>query len=188
MRNQKLVLENHKFVKYIFYNDHYNKYANGNDEDILSEGYLGLCEAADRYDERIGDFGKYASWYIRGYMNSYIKHNMLGQISSHSSKLHKPILYSSLNASVNDEEGDTLLSDLIPDKTQNIDDMISYIETRNKLYEAYEKSSKKHGIDILKLKELEFNSMKIAKILDISKQRVSQIESKAKKIYEKCAK
>ena len=42
--------------------------------------------------------------------------------------------------------------------------------------------------DILKLKELEFNGMEIAKILDISKQRVSQIESKAKKIYEKCAK
>lgn len=42
-------------------------------QDLMQEGYLGLIEAAKRYDPCIGvQFTSYASWWIRKYIREYI--------------------------------------------------------------------------------------------------------------------
>ena len=44
-----------------------------NNEDLMQEGYIGLIEAARRYDPTMGvRFDSYASWWIRKYVREYI--------------------------------------------------------------------------------------------------------------------
>lgn len=43
--------------------------------DAIQEGFLGLCKAAERYDSNLSKFSTYATTYIRGYMQTFLRNN-----------------------------------------------------------------------------------------------------------------
>lgn len=59
-----------------------NKYGqNKFNQDLEQEGQLGLILAREKYNPSIGDFHKYAQWYIKGYMQNFLtKHSRLVKI------------------------------------------------------------------------------------------------------------
>lgn len=62
MTKQQLIEDNMNLVYFII-NKYYPKYIN--DEDIVQCGMVGLCQAADKWDEQKGAFSTYASRSIR---------------------------------------------------------------------------------------------------------------------------
>lgn len=66
MRNQKLIDENIELVYYIVHK-HYPTFVD--DEDIIQCGMLGLCKAANTWDENKSTFSTYAGKCIRNEIN-----------------------------------------------------------------------------------------------------------------------
>ena len=72
MLNENLVL-NYLKIPYTVYNEKFRMYKHL-EEDLISEGWLGLCVASTKYNSDIKEsFTNYAFKYVRGYMYHYIK-------------------------------------------------------------------------------------------------------------------
>lgn len=72
MLNETLVL-NYLKIPHIVYNEKFRMYAHLK-EDLISEGWLGLCVASTKYNNDIKEsFTNYAFKYVKGYMYHYVK-------------------------------------------------------------------------------------------------------------------
>lgn len=72
MLNETLVLKYLK-IPYTVYNEKFRMYKHL-EEDLISEGWLGLCVASTKYNNNIKEsFTNYAFKYVKGYMYRYIK-------------------------------------------------------------------------------------------------------------------
>ncbi len=74
-----LAKDNHKLVPY-FAKPYFNKYPTlrtHHRKDLIQEGYIGLMKACEKFDESRGfKLSTYSSWWIRKYMNDYIKNHI----------------------------------------------------------------------------------------------------------------
>lgn len=75
----KLIEDNLKLVPYVVHK-HFKGYISISEEkrdDLISEGYIYLCKAADRYDTNLGyTFSTYAVRYIWGSLSRYVKYEI----------------------------------------------------------------------------------------------------------------
>lgn len=68
-QRDSLILDNIALVRYIAYKEYTNI-----DEDVISEGTIGLIKAADKYDPvHEVKFSTFAAEYIRGYISTYFR-------------------------------------------------------------------------------------------------------------------
>lgn len=72
MNKKKLVEDNINLVYYLI-NKHYPTFLQN--EDVVQEGMLGLCLAADTYDESKSKFSTFASWCILNQIRYYFREN-----------------------------------------------------------------------------------------------------------------
>lgn len=91
LNRDKLVEDNLKFVHYILRKNF--KVSNDLYEDCFQEGCLGLCLAAERFDESKGlSFTTYASSYIIGYIQTFLRKNTLLKVPRQLIDLYAKIL------------------------------------------------------------------------------------------------
>jgi RNA polymerase sigma factor (sigma-70 family) len=112
MNKDKLIEENMNLVYHVIHK-YYPTFIR--DEDVVQEGFLGLCQAADRYEEGKSKFSTYASTVILNQIRLYFKREL-----KHPEKL-------SLEYEIHDKDGGTtMLHDIIADE-QGIK-MFDYVE------------------------------------------------------------
>ena len=159
MTQNKLIEDNMKLV-YFTINKHYPTYIN--DEDVTSEGMVGLCKAAKYYDESKGEFSTYAVMCIKNTISNYlVKQN---------SRI-KPL---SIDYEIPLEEGDgSTFGDTLPDEnSEKLFDRLErdiFVSTLNKR----EQRIINHLYNGLTHRE-------IAKLEGVHTSRISQIISRIK--------
>ena len=146
-------------------------FLNGNSydnyEDIVSEGFLGLCHAAERYDDSCGTrFSTYAYQVIRGYMLRYIRLRTNGPISTYIDRHGgKEVLrnceYVYLDQTIENfsRGGESQVHDLIASKDQRMDDVVFIKEIIEALKEKFSDDEVKMYIMYI----IGFESKEIAK-------------------------
>ena len=154
-------------------------------QDLMQEGYIGLVEAAKRYDPATGvQFDSYASWWIRKYVREYIiRHGQTVSLPFTNKDVFDHITQD-VEAACYEEDGDVItFADMLTDGATTETDLIRQ-EEHQRLKEAIEKLSPREqqiirqiygiGCKVVPMKE-------IAKGLGLSYDRV-------KKLHEKCIK
>lgn len=151
MNKSKLIEANMKLVHYLI-NKYYSTYSNN--EDVIQEGMVGLCYAAEHFDESRGKFSTYASKCILNNIRSYFRKN-----AKHNNVL-------SLDYEVNNDDGDIVsFSDLIVgEKDVDLSNLNFY-----KFYETIDFGDR-YIVDNIATK----STSEIAKDLEISPQLVSK--------------
>ena len=97
-----------------------------NQADLMQEGYIGLIEAARRYDPTTGvQFTSYASWWVRKYMRGWMLNNsQIVRLSSKTKDYYKP-LTEDIETPLYEEEGDLIrYADILTDGTTAETDLI----------------------------------------------------------------
>lgn len=166
----KLVTDNVKLVYYVYNRFGKSRIIESNKEDLLSEGMLGLCQAANTFDEsRKTKFCTYATLCIRNAMLMYLR------------KLRKYTPHEiSLNDSVGkDSDGNELTwADVIEDESVSEDGMIEKI-----IFDEFEKKQKPIDKIILREKKKGASQKEIGALLGISQSYVSRRIKNMKEKY-----
>lgn len=143
-------------------------------EDLIQEGYLGLMEAAERYDfnnSRKALFMTYALYWVRQRISRYGKYRSRKR---EDVSIHTPI-------GDDLEIGDTLQEQ--EDFVCKIEESIYFQELKNEIHIAIRENLTLRQREVLELKfgfEIkEMSRNEIAKVLGICSQRVDVIESSA---------
>ncbi|MBQ0090630.1 MAG: sigma-70 family RNA polymerase sigma factor, partial [Prevotellaceae bacterium] len=78
-------------------------------QDLMQEGYIGLVEAAKRYDPNTGvQFDSYASWWVRKYVREYMLNNsQIVRLSVKTKDYLRPIT-EDIETPLYAEEGDVI--------------------------------------------------------------------------------
>ena len=108
--------------------------------DLMQEGYIGLVEAAKRYDPTTGvQFDSYASWWVRKYIREYMLNNsQIVRLSVKTKDYLRPIT-EDIETPLYAEEGDVIrYADILTDGATVETDLIKQ-EQHQWLREAIEK-------------------------------------------------
>lgn len=148
---QKLINENMNLVYFVI-----NKYYPSlrGDEDIIQAGMLGLCMAADKFDESKSQFSTYASSCISGQIVKEIRRRAK----------HNGVL--SLDYEYNTEEDTTTLADMVEGYTDL--DVIEYANIS-----AFTDTLSERDYEIFELSKEGLTVTQIGETLGISNQSVS---------------
>lgn len=158
MTSQQLVEDNMNLV-YGLISKEFPTYLN--DEDIIQSGMLGLCKAADKWDEDKGNFSTYA-WYS-------IRNTILSEFKARAK--HHGVL--SLDYEVNGDDGDRVPFGSFIVGQEDVGyvdadvDLELLTETQRKVFELYRK-----GVQ----------TKEIASTLGVSRQCVWQTMRKIRKL------
>lgn len=168
----KLITDNVKLVYYVYNRFGKSPLMERNKDDLISEGMLGLCQAANTFDESRGTkFCTYATLCIRNAMLMYLR------------KLRK---YTPYEVSINDivgrdNDGNELTwADVIEDESVSEDSMIERL-----VFEEFEKRQKPIDKVILCEKKKGASQKAIGSLLDISQSYVSRRIKNMKEKYPK---
>lgn len=114
---------------------------NPNDQqDLMQEGYIGLMEAAKRYDPSTGvQFDSYASWWVRKYMREYIiRYGQTVSLPFTRKDIFDHITQG-VDAVLYEEDGDAItFADCLPDDTDT-DAEQAHRQQLNRLREAIQR-------------------------------------------------
>lgn len=100
-------------------------------EDLMQEGYIGLIEAAKRYDPNTGvRFESYASWWVRKYMRLWMLNNsQIVRLSAKTDDYYKP-LTEDIEKPCYEEDGELICyADILTDGITPETDVIRQEET-----------------------------------------------------------
>lgn len=182
-QQRQLVLDNYNLPHFVMQTK-FSSYSVGSEEykDLVQEGYLGLCVAAERYVPGKAAFTTFSCNYIWGYIIRYLNLKMGWRFHYREREDTKfsHISYTSLNVSIdgtNPEAGE--LMDLIADRRNNYGELEAVMD----LKPAFQKAHKKYGLKILDMLMLGMDQREIQNILGISQPTISRIISKAESIY-----
>lgn len=150
-------------------------------EEMIQEGYLSLCTAAEKFDPSITEsFSSYAYKCCWGKMNVYYNKFNIGTYSERKDNKYIKKEVVSLDYVIFDEHNDKkYLSDIISYDHDNFEES-QLIED---LLKAFNEANEDYGVDILKLKLLGYKQIEIGNILGMNQSYVSRIIAKAYKIY-----
>lgn len=144
-------------------------------DDLVQEGFYGLLQALDNYDESSSLFYTFASLCIKREMERLIKSYSRNKqmVLNSAISINKPI----------DSEEDTFLEDVIPSK-ENIEDyIISEIDSK-RLYNL--KNEMPHEMAcIYELRINKFTNIEISELLDLPKKKVEKYVYRIKKLVNK---
>lgn len=122
---QQMALENQNLVYYWLNRMGITK-SNPLYEDFVQEGMLGLCMAAKTFDPQRGAFSTFASSYIKGYIQNYrATRCQPGGVNLTRKEYEKGVTvapFASLDVKYGEE--DTPLSEMIPDDSDIINDVL----------------------------------------------------------------
>ena len=161
---------------------------NPNDQqDLMQEGYIGLIEAAKRYDPSTGvQFESYASWWVRKYMREWIiRYGQTVSLPFTNEDIFDHIT-EDIDAVLYEEDGDAItFADCIADDTDT-DAEEEHRQQLNRLHEAIqglpEREQKiigqRYGIDCeaVPMKE-------VARRMGLSYDRVKKLHAKCVKEF-----
>lgn len=158
-------------------------------QDLMQEGYIGLMEAARRYDPTTGvQFDSYASWWVRKYMRAWMLNNsQIVRLSCKTEDYYKP-LTEDIETPLYEEEGDVIrYADILTDGTTAETDLIRQEEDQ-RLKEAIEKLSAREQQIICKIYGIgqkKIPQTQIAQQLGITPMTVWRIQDAALKKMKK---
>ena len=164
MTKQQLIEDNMNLVYFVI---HTNFPSYINDEDIVQTGMLGLCYAADKWDDSKSEFSTYAYRAIRGHI--------CREFRSRNKAKNSGAKVLSLDCEITDDgvDGLTLGETLVGASDVDFFDMS----------ELYEKSSDLDK-EILRLRKQGLNTVQIGKQVGRSSERIAQRLRRLKRIYD----
>ena len=144
-------------------------------EDLMQEGYYGLLQALDNYDERSSLFYTFASICIRREMERLIKSYSRNKqmVLNSAISLNKPL----------DNNEDTFIEDVIPSKDNIEEYVLSEIKSREIYDLKYEMPLEMSCVYELRLNR--FTNMEISNLLEIPKKKVEKYVYNIKKMVKK---
>ena len=163
---ERLVLENLKLVPYIYHRQFpKSEIVRLYEEELISEGYVGLIKAAKNFDADCGrQFSTFAGSCIRNQMLYHLRG--LKKFGGKEILLSTPICETS--------DGDTLrYEDVLIDKTD-------YAGTASVLLDAQNVSLTKRELEVLKMTSRGCKQKEIAKALGVTQSNVSRLLLKIK--------
>ncbi|MCQ2342677.1 MAG: sigma-70 family RNA polymerase sigma factor [Paludibacteraceae bacterium] len=155
---------------------------NNQREDLLQEGYIGLIEAAKRYDPTTGvQFASYASWWVRKYIREYMLNNsQIVRLPAKTKDYYKP-LTEDIETPLYEEEGDVIrYADILTDGTTAETDLIRQ-EEHQRLMDMIEKLSPREQQIIQQIYGIDCEAVpmkEVAKRMGLSYDRVKKIHAK----------
>jgi len=174
-----IVIKYLKLVHYVIHNSKFIDYNILDERDYFQFGIEGLSEAIDRFDPDFGTkFETYAIQRIRGKIIDELRKLSIKPRSLNTDP-NTDIVYSnvSLNYPVH-EEDNYLLCEILPDDTESPDVTLEKNEAKEMLIEAIKKLDERDRLIITLYYYENLNYKEIAKILDITVSRVSQVHSR----------
>lgn len=170
LAKDKLITDNVKLVYYVYNRLGKSPLIERNKDDLVAEGMLGLCKAANTFDEcRRIKFSTYATLCIRNEMLMYLR------------KLRKymPFEVSIYDSVGKDGDGNELTwADVIEDESVSEDSMIERM-----LFEEFEKKQQPIDQAILNEKKKGANQKRIGEVLGYSQSYISRRIKKMKEKY-----
>jgi len=170
------------YIKLVHYVIHNSKFVNLDildDRDYFQFGVEGLSEAIDRFDPDYGTkFETYAIQRIRGNIIDELRKLQI-KPRPLSNDNQKRVMYSnvSLNHSVDDEDG-YMLYEVLPDDSEIPDVTAEKNEAKELLVDAIKGLEERDRLIITLYYYENLNYKEIAKLLNITVSRVSQVHSR----------
>ena len=168
-----------KLVHYVIHNSKFINLEILDDRDYFQFGVEGLSEAIDRFDPTYGTkFETYAIQRIRGKIIDELRKLQIKPRPVAANKQEK-VMYSnvSLNHSVDDEDG-YMLYEVIPDDTEIPIETAEKNEAKDFLINAIKELDERDRLIITLYYYENLNYKEIAKVLNITVSRVSQVHSR----------
>jgi len=144
-------------------------------DDLVQEGYYGLLQALDNYDESSSLFYTFANLCIKREMERLIKSYSRNKqmVLNSAISINKPI----------DSEEDTYLEDVIPSKENIEDSIINEIDSK-RLYNLKNEMPFEMAC-IYELRINKFTNIEISELLDLPKKKVEKYIYRIKKLVNK---
>ena len=174
------------YTNLVHYVIHNSKFMNLNvveEKDYFQFGVEGLSEAIERFDPNFGTkFETYAIQRIRGKIIDELRKLQIKPRTNYLNQDPTKVIYKnvSIDQSYDADESFTL-ADVIPSEYELPDDEYNQNEKRNLLIEAIKELNERDRIIITLYYYEHMNYKEIAKVLDITVSRVSQLHSKIMK-------
>jgi RNA polymerase sigma factor for flagellar operon FliA len=176
---KKIVIKYLKLVHYVIHNSKFIDYNILDERDFFQFGIEGLCEAIDRFDPEFGTkFETYGIQRIRGKIIDELRKLSIKPRSLNTDP-NTDIVYSnvSLNYPVH-EDDNYALCEILPDDSEVPDVTLEKNEAKEMLVKAIKKLDERDRLIITLYYYENMNYKEIAKILDITVSRVSQVHSR----------
>lgn len=143
-------------------------------EDDIQNGIIGLCIAAQKYDESKGNFSAIASYEIRGHINSM--YNFKTRMASVSLEDHREVV--SLYQEVGDEEDSSTYEELVKDERRNTEEE-AVVEIMKEEIRKYLTDKEKRVFDIFVTGH--YSETEIGKEIGVSVQMIHKYVTKIRK-------
>ena len=176
---KQIILTYIKLVHYVIHNSKFINLDILDDRDYFQFGVEGLSEAIDRFDPQYGTkFETYAIQRIRGKIIDELRKLQIKPRPVLADKQNKAVYSNvSLNSPVDDEDG-YLLYEVIPDDNEIPDETAEKNEAKELLVKAIKNLDERDRLIITLYYFENLNYKEIAKLLNITVSRVSQVHSR----------
>lgn len=176
---KQIIMNYIKLVHYVIHNSKFINLEILDDRDYFQFGVEGLSEAIDRFDPTYGTkFETYAIQRIRGKIIDELRKLQIKPRPVTADKQER-VMYSnvSLNHSVDEEDG-YMLYEVLPDDNEIPDEIAEKSETKEFLISAIKDLDERDRLIITLYYYENLNYKEIAKVLNITVSRVSQVHSR----------
>ncbi len=176
---RQIIMNYIKLVHYVIHNSKFINLEILDDRDYFQFGVEGLSEAIDRFDPTYGTkFETYAIQRIRGKIIDELRKLQIKPRPVTADKQDR-MLYSnvSLNHPVDDEDG-YMLYEVLPDDNEIPDETAEKNEAKDFLLSAIKELEERDRLIITLYYYENLNYKEIAKVLNITVSRVSQVHSR----------
>ncbi len=175
---KQIILTYIKLVHYVIHNSKFINLDILDDRDYFQFGVEGLSEAIDRFDPQYGTkFETYAIQRIRGKIIDELRKLQIKPRPVVAEKQKAVYSNVSLNSPVDDEDG-YLLYEVIPDDNEIPDETAEKNEAKELLVKAIKDLDERDRLIITLYYFENLNYKEIAKLLNITVSRVSQVHSR----------
>ncbi len=174
---KQIIMNYTNLVHYVIHNSKFMTFNIMNDKDYFQFGIEGLSEAIDRFDPSVGTkFETYAIQRIRGKIIDELRKI---QIKPRVSNSDNNIFYSnvSLFAPISEDESYQLY-EILPDNKELPDELLNRNEIKDLLFKAIENLDEKEKLILTLYYYENLNYKEIAKILDVTVSRISQLHGR----------
>jgi len=176
---KRIVIKYIKLVHYVIHNSKFIDYNILDERDFFQFGIEGLSEAIDRYDPDFGTkFETYGIQRIRGKIIDELRKLSIKPRSINADP-NTDVIFSNVSLNYPVHEDDSyLLCEILPDDTELPDVTLEKNEAKEMLVKAIKKLDERDRLIITLYYYENMNYKEIAKILDITVSRVSQVHSR----------
>ncbi len=191
-QKQRIILENTALVKKVASKIFFKlpKDAGIEFDELVNTGIIGLIKAIDKFDSKKAQFSTYAYIKIRGEILDYLRslHIMPRSMREKIKKekeagkdipLSNLAIMISMEKALTNEEGSARLIDVMVSEEIGPEDRAVTSQLNDKIQEAFEFLSEKERRTLQMFFFEELEPKEIARVLEVSQSRVSQIKSQA---------